>query len=80
MCLAVPMKVLSLSEGMGAVEISGVKKQVDLSLLEEVDVGDYVLIHAGFALSRLDEKEAKITLKAFDELAACVKVASDAKQ
>jgi len=63
MCLAVPGKVVSISENplgmaMGTVSFGGIMKEVCLAYVPEVKVGDYVLIHVGFALSRLDEKEA----------------------
>jgi len=70
MCLAIPAKVISLSEsGMASVEIGGVKKDVSVSLIEDVSVGDYVIIHTGFALSKLDPEEAEKTLELFAEMA-----------
>ncbi len=70
MCLAIPAKVISMSEsGMASVEIGGVKKEVSVSLIEDVSVGDYVIIHTGFALSKLDPEEAEKTLELFAEMA-----------
>jgi hydrogenase expression/formation protein HypC len=70
MCLAIPAKVVSLSEsGMASVEIGGVKKDVSVSLIEDVSVGDYVIVHTGFALSKLDPEEAEKTLELFAEMA-----------
>ena len=70
MCLAIPAKVISLSEsGMASVEIGGVKKDVSVSLIEDVSVGDYVIVHTGFALSKLDPEEAEKTLELFAEMA-----------
>lgn len=63
MCLAVPMKVISIDNDMAIAEIDGVKRESSLMLLNDhVDIGDYVLIHAGFAISRLDEDEALETI------------------
>ena len=62
MCLAVPMKVIEIRGDMGDVEVGGVKREVGLMLLEDVRVGDWVIIHAGFAISKLDENQAEETL------------------
>ena len=70
MCLAVPMKVISLEGELGQVEQSGVTRQVSFALLPEVALGDFVLIHAGFAIERLDEQEARETLDLLREVAA----------
>jgi hydrogenase expression/formation protein HypC len=68
MCLAVPAQIIERSEFMGTVAISGVTRQVSLMLLPEAQVGDYVLIHAGFAIQAIDEAEALQTLELFKEL------------
>jgi hydrogenase expression/formation protein HypC len=63
MCLAVPMKVLTIDKDTAVAEVDGVKREASLMMLsDEVQVGDYVLIHAGFAISKLDEEEAKETI------------------
>lgn len=62
MCLAVPMKVVKVEGDLGEVEIGGVKRQVSLQLLNEVKIGDYLIVHAGYAIQKLDEKDAKETL------------------
>lgn len=67
MCLAVPMKLIERKEYAGIAEISGVRKEVRLDLLPEARVGDYVIVHAGFAIQLLDEEEAKETLALFRE-------------
>ena len=70
MCLAVPMKVISLKDGMGVAEMSGVKKEISFMMLPEAQIGDYVIVHAGFAIQKLNEDEAKKTLDLFREMAA----------
>jgi len=70
MCLAVPMKVISLQDGVGIAEMSGVKKKISFMMLPEAEVGDYVIVHAGFAIQKLNEEEAQKTLDLFKEMAA----------
>lgn len=60
MCLAFPAKVLHIEGDLATVERSGVKRSVSLMLLPEAKVGDYVLIHAGFAMQLIDEREVQI--------------------
>jgi hydrogenase expression/formation protein HypC len=67
MCLAVPMQVKSIENEMAVCEIDGVKREACLMMIDGVQVGDYVLIHAGFAIERVDEDEAQLTLKALRE-------------
>jgi len=63
MCLAVPMKIVSIANDTAIAEIDGVRREASLMMLDEdANVGDYVLIHAGFAISRLDEEAALETL------------------
>lgn len=69
MCLAVPGKIVSLEgDGTGKVDYMGTTVLANLTLLPGVKVGDWVIVHAGFAISRLDRKEARRTLKLFQEL------------
>ena len=71
MCLAVPALVIDASDPEQAVvELDGVRKRVSLALVEGVVAGDYVIIHVGFALQKLDTAEAALTLAAFAELGA----------
>lgn len=65
MCLAVPMKVISISREFAVVELSGVRRQINIQMLPNVKTGDYVIVHAGFAIQRVDEKEARKTLSIF---------------
>lgn len=69
MCLAVPAEVIEILDGDQArVSLGGVVKEVSLALLDGIAVGDYVIVHVGFALSRLDAEEARRTLNLFAEL------------
>jgi hydrogenase expression/formation protein HypC len=70
MCLAVPMIIESVSEdGSASVSMAGVTHVVNVSLVEDPKKGDYVIIHAGFAIEKLDVAEAEIRLDLFRELA-----------
>lgn len=68
MCLAVPLRVAALEGTLAEVEVGGVRRQVSVLLTPEVKVGDWVLVHTGFAISVLNEQEAQETLKLFAEL------------
>jgi hydrogenase expression/formation protein HypC len=68
MCLAIPMKVLEVNGDTGIVEVGGVRRTADLSLVKPVQVGQFVVVHAGFAISLLDEEEAARTLELINEL------------
>ncbi|HEX9916255.1 MAG TPA: HypC/HybG/HupF family hydrogenase formation chaperone [candidate division Zixibacteria bacterium] len=68
MCLGVPVRIIQKKDREGIAEFKGVKKEVNLDLLDEVEVGDYVILHAGFAIQKLDKKEALETLKLFEKL------------
>lgn len=69
MCLAIPAEVIELMpEAMGRVRIDGIVKIVSLALVDDVSVGDYVLLHVGFALSRIDPDEAAETLALLKEM------------
>jgi len=72
-CLGIPGKIISIEENplginMGKVSFGGVVKEVCLAYTPEAQVGDYVIVHVGFAISRLDEEEAQQTLEALAEL------------
>ena len=70
MCLAVPAEVVEKRENEQAlVEIGGVRKDVNLMLVDGVEVGDYVLVHAGFAIEKIDKHEAEMTMRLLEELA-----------
>ena len=69
MCLSVPGKVVEIQNNMAKVEIGGVLRDVSMDVCPDVVVGDYVLIHTGFAIQRLDEKEALETLDLLRKMA-----------
>lgn len=79
MCLAVPAKVVEvLDDDQALIDLGGVRKRVSLALVEGVLAGDYVIVHTGFALARLDVAEAEKTLALFAEIAAAVGESPDA--
>ena len=66
MCLALPVRVVELRDGdMAVVDLGGVRKEISLALVDGVDEGDYVILHVGYALTRLDPAEAERTLETF---------------
>lgn len=69
MCLAIPMQIRSTSGMSGEAEVTGVIRKIDLSLVAPVAVGDYVLVHTGFAIQKIDEQEFEHTLSLLNEIA-----------
>jgi hydrogenase expression/formation protein HypC len=68
MCLAIPARVVELlPDSQGTIELGGVRKRISLELVDGVDVGDYVIVHVGYALQKLDPAEAERTLAIFAE-------------
>ena len=68
MCLAIPVKVVEVgADDTAIVDLGGVRKEISLALLADVQVGDYVILHVGYALSKLDPEEAEKTLALFAE-------------
>lgn len=73
MCLAVPARVVELLEDDNAlIDLGGVRNRVSLALVDGVNVGDYVIVHTGFAITRLDVEEAEKTLALFAEIADAI--------
>jgi hydrogenase expression/formation protein HypC len=68
MCLAIPVKVVKVKGTLAEVDMSGVKRQADIRFLENIKPGDYILLHAGFAIEKIDEKEARETLKLLKDI------------
>jgi len=69
MCLAIPAKVIKIDDEMAVINVGGVTRSTSLMLLDDAVVGDYVIIHAGFAIHKVDPKEAQESLKLLRELA-----------
>ncbi|KAB2878552.1 HypC/HybG/HupF family hydrogenase formation chaperone [bacterium] len=84
MCLAVPGKIISIDDSaalrMAKVNFGGVGKDVCLEWLPEAKIGDYVLVHVGFALSKIDEKEAEETLRMLTEMGELIEEEEERKK
>lgn len=72
MCLAIPMRLVEKDGWEGTVELRGVRRSVSLMLLEDAEVGEHLLIHAGYAIGKVDEEEARLTLEGLEQLAAAL--------
>ena len=72
MCLAVPVIIQNIEGTQGTVELGGVKRTISLMLTPEASVGNYVLVHAGYAIGIVDEEEAKESLHLLEEMATFV--------
>ena len=68
MCLGIPGKVIQIEGDMAQVEVAGVIREAGLHLLDGIEVGDYVILHAGFAIQKLDEESALATLRTLEEM------------
>jgi len=68
MCLGVPMRVIQIEGEVATCEIDGVRREASLMMVDDIFVGDFVLIHAGFAIEKLDEADAAETLRLFREM------------
>ena len=62
MCLAIPMKIIDIRGGTGIVQIGTIQKEINVELMDGIDIGDYVLVHAGFAIEKINDKIAQETL------------------
>jgi hydrogenase expression/formation protein HypC len=76
-CLAIPAKVIEIDGTRARVEMAGNVREADLTLLPDVNVGEYVLLHAGFAIGRYDEETALATLRDLEEIARLARSDSD---
>ena len=72
MCLAIPSKITQIENYMATIDVDGVKRKASLLLLENAEIGDYVIVHAGFAIHKIDEAVALETLKLLKEAVALV--------
>lgn len=70
MCLGIPARIVEVKGNLAKVEVGGVVKEARLDLIEDAKKGEYVILHAGFAIQKLDEREARETLKLLNELAS----------
>ena len=70
MCLAIPSRITKIENEMAVIDVDGVQRQASLLLLADVQVGDYVIVHAGFAIQKIDEAAARETLKLLKDAAA----------
>jgi hydrogenase expression/formation protein HypC len=68
MCIAAPARVLEIKDNVATVDFGGVRQQAKLDLLDDIDIGRYVLVHSGYAIEVLSDQEAKESLEAWDEL------------
>jgi hydrogenase expression/formation protein HypC len=74
MCLAIPVKIVSIDGNEAETEIAGVRRRVSIAFTPEAKVGNYVLLHTGYAIGVIDEAEAKETLKLLEEIASLSEV------
>ncbi|HDD64782.1 MAG TPA: HypC/HybG/HupF family hydrogenase formation chaperone [Firmicutes bacterium] len=65
MCLAIPMKVIEIEGKEAIVEMGNIRKRVNIQLVDDLKVGEYVIVHAGFAIQKIDEKQAKENIEIF---------------
>jgi hydrogenase expression/formation protein HypC len=72
MCLAIPSKITKVENSMAVIDVDGVRRECSLLLVDDAQVGDYVIVHAGFAISKIDEAAALETLALLKEAAALV--------
>ena len=68
MCLGIPAKIVRIENNMGTIDVEGTQREVSLLLQEDAKVGDYVIVHAGFAIQKIDEAEALETLRFLREI------------
>ncbi|MCK5011192.1 MAG: HypC/HybG/HupF family hydrogenase formation chaperone [Deltaproteobacteria bacterium] len=68
MCLAIPLEVIEINNNIAKVSIGNTTREAYLDLMDKVEVGDFVLVHAGFAIEKLDKEEAEKTLSLFKEI------------
>jgi len=70
MCLAIPSKIIRIDNQIATIDVDGVQRNASLLLLDDAQVGDYVIVHAGFAIHKIDEAEAMASLKILKEALA----------
>jgi hydrogenase expression/formation protein HypC len=81
MCLGIPSKIISIEDSKATIDVYGAQRNISLMLLEdEVKIGDYVLVHAGFAIQKLQEDVAKETIGYFDQYLKAIEEAEHPQQ
>ena len=70
MCLALPARIVEINDSMGTLDMEGTRRDCSLILLEDAKIGDYVMVHAGFAIHKIDEEEAMESLKILRQMAS----------
>jgi len=70
MCLAIPSKIIKIENNIATIDVDGVQREASLLLLEDPQVGDYVIVHAGFAINKINEEHALESLKLLREAVA----------
>jgi hydrogenase expression/formation protein HypC len=68
MCLAVPAEIVEIRGNLGIANFGGLKKEINLEFLDDVKVGDFVIVHTGFAIQKMSREDAEESLKLFDQL------------
>jgi hydrogenase expression/formation protein HypC len=69
MCLAIPSKITEINDNMGVIDVAGVRRETSLLLIEDPQVGDWVIVHAGFAIQKIDDATAQESLRYLREAA-----------
>lgn len=72
MCLAIPAKIIEIKDEIGTIDMDGVKRKVSLILLEDPQIGEYIIVHAGFGINKIDETAAEESLKILRQIATMV--------
>jgi hydrogenase expression/formation protein HypC len=72
LCLAVPAKIIRIKGKKALADFGGIQREISLSLLDRIKLGDYVIVHTGFAIQKLDKKDAEETLRMWKEIANAV--------
>ena len=72
MCLAIPSKIVKIEDNVATIDVDGVRREASLLLLENPEVGEYVIVHAGFAINKINEEDALESLKLLKEAASLI--------
>ncbi len=67
MCLAIPSKIVKIEDNVATIDVDGVQREASLLLIENPKIGDYVIVHAGFAINKVNEEDAQESLKLLKE-------------